>query len=74
MAKELLIPHSEISNSQTITQVMDRKMKEKDLSIHLNDIVDLQDDFKKGIRKLSVKNTKIFFMSNTPWKGMKIRE
>lgn len=68
MAKELIIPHNELSDSQTITQVMDRKMKEKGLNIHINDVVDLQDDFKKGVRKIEVKNSKLFFMPKAPWK------
>lgn len=68
MPKEILIPHSEIENSQSITQVMDRKMKEKDLNIHINDVVSLEDDFKKGIRKIEVKNSKLFFIGDVPWK------
>ena len=68
MPKELLVQHNEIQNSQTITQVMERKFKEKDVNIHLNDVVDIQDDFKKGIRKISIKNSKLFFMGDVPWK------
>jgi hypothetical protein len=68
MPREIIIPHSELQNAQTITQVMDKKFKEQNLNIHMNDVVDLQDDFKKGVRKIEVKNSKVFFMGNVPWK------
>lgn len=68
MPKEIIIPHSELSNSQTITQVMDAKFKEHDVNIHMNDVIDLQDDFKKGVRKIEVKNSKLFFMGDIPWR------
>ena len=62
MSKEINIPHSEIKDNQTITQVMEQKFKEQDLNLHVNEVEDMQDDHKKGIRRLRVKNTKYFFM------------
>ena len=62
MSKELIIPHSEIKDNQTITGVMERKFKEQGLDLHVNEVEDMQDDHKKGIRRLRVKNTKYFFM------------
>ena len=62
MSKELIIPHSEIKDTQVITGVMERKFKEQGLDLHVNEVEDMQDDHKKGVRKLRVKNTKYFFM------------
>ena len=62
MSKELIIPHSEIKDNQTITGVMERKFKEQGLDLHVNEVEDMQDDHKKGMRRLRVKNTKYFFM------------
>jgi len=67
MSKEILIPHGEISNSQTITEVTDRKFKEQGLDLHKDEVTDLDDDFKKGVRKLTVKNTKYFYFPDIPW-------
>ena len=62
MSKELIIPHSEIKDTQAITGVMERKFKEQGLDLHVNEVEDMQDDHKRGVRKLRVKNTKYFFM------------
>lgn len=61
MSKEVVIDHEEISNSQTITDVMERKFKEKDLDIHVNEVEELRDDHDKGVRVLKIRNTKYFF-------------
>lgn len=63
MAREILIPHEEISDPQKITQVMVRKFKEQGLNIHVHEVEELEDDFKKAVRKLKIKNTKYFIMS-----------
>lgn len=68
MATEILIPHKEIANSQTITEVMEAKFKEKDCDIHTHEVTHLEDDFKKGVRKIEVKNTKYFFIKDIPWR------
>jgi len=62
MAKEIIIDHNEISNNQNIMQVMEKKFKENDLNLHVNEVQELNDDHRKGVRRLQVKNTKYFFM------------
>jgi len=41
---------------------MEKKFKEKDLNLHVNEVKELSDDHRKGIRRLQVKNTKYFFI------------
>ena len=61
--KEIRIPHSEIQDSQTITQVNERKFKEAGLDMHVNGVEALHDDAKTGERVLKVhKTTKYFFL------------
>ena len=62
MSKEIIIPHSEISNPQTITQVQERKFKEHGLDIHKNEVDVFEDDHSKGRRRLKIRNVKIFDM------------
>lgn len=65
--KELIIDHAEISNSQSITPVMERKFKERNMDIHMHDVVDIQDDFRKGIRKVEVRQRLHHFIGDIPW-------
>lgn len=67
MSKEIIINHQEITNSQTITQVMENKFKEKGLNLHVNEVEKLEDDNKKGVRVISVKGTKYFSVPEIPW-------
>jgi len=67
MPKEIVIPHELINDNKTITQNMENIFKANDLNIHTNEVVNLEDDYKKKVRKISVKNTKYFFVNNT-WK------
>ncbi len=61
--KEICIPYSEIQNSQTITQVNERKFKEAGLDMHVNGVEALHDDNKRGERVLKIhKTTRYFFM------------
>ena len=61
--KEIRIKHSEIQDSQTITQVNERKFKEAGLNMHVNGVEALDDDNKRGERVLKVhKITKYFFL------------
>ena len=61
--REIRIPHSEIQDSQTITQVNERKFKEVGLDMHVNGVEELHDDNKRGERVLKVhKTTRYFFM------------
>ena len=66
--KEIILEHKDIKNSQTITEVMDKKFKEKGLNLHVNEVEILEDDHRKGIRRLQVKNTKYFTVPPLPWK------
>ena len=66
--KEIILEHKDIKNSQTITEVMDKKFKEKGLNLHVNEVKSLEDDMKKGIRKIEVINTKYFTVPPLPWK------
>jgi len=67
MSKEIIIEHSAIRNSQTITKVMEEKFKEKGLDLHKNEVKVLEDDHRKGKRKLEVVNTKYFSVPRIPW-------
>jgi hypothetical protein len=60
--KEIAIPHSEIADPQTITQVNIEKMAEKGLDIHRHEVTGLEDDHVKGVRHLKVRNRKYFDM------------
>ena len=60
--KEITIPHDEIRNPQTITQVVDQAFKEKGLDIHRHE-ADHVDDFSTGRRTYKIKNVKFF----GPW-------
>jgi hypothetical protein len=57
MSKEIILDHKDISNSQTITPVVDKKFKEQGLDIHHHEVEDIDDDFSKGKRRLRIKNT-----------------
>lgn len=60
MAKDILIPHSEIADPNKITQTNARKFREAGLDIHKNEVDHLEDDFRKGVRRLKVRNVKYF--------------
>ena len=65
--KEIRIPHSEIANSQTITDVQEKAFKDAGLDMHHDELTGehdgLIDDHEKGVRVLRVKGrTKYFFM------------
>lgn len=58
--KELRIPHDQISDSQTITKRNEEIFKEHGMSIHTHEVDGLEDDHKKGVRILKVRNVKYF--------------
>lgn len=65
--KEIKIPHADISNSQTITDVQEKAFKDAGLDMHRDELTGehdgLIDDHEKGVRVLRVKGrTKYFFM------------
>jgi hypothetical protein len=63
MSREITIDHDEISNSQTITEVNEKKFKEQGLDIHVNEVEEINDDHKARKRHIKIKNTKYF----GPW-------
>jgi hypothetical protein len=60
MPRELRLKHDELGNSQTITQIMEDKFREHGLDLHMNDVLELHDDFDKKERVLKVKTTRYF--------------
>lgn len=52
---EIRIPYSEIDDSQTITQVMDRVFKRKGLDLSRHEVVKLEDDRDRRVRVLTIK-------------------
>ena len=60
--KEIIVPHEDLEDSQTITQVNEKMFKEHDLDIHMNDVLDITDDYERKVRRYKIKNTKFFDM------------
>ena len=60
--KEIKLPFSEISNSQTITDRNERAFKEAGLDLHRDELTgeELIDDHDKGVRILRVKGRRTF--------------
>ena len=52
---EIRIPYSQIDNSQTITQRMDRIFKERGLDMSRHEVVKLEDDPGKRVRVLTIR-------------------
>lgn len=61
MPRELRIPHERLKNSQTITEEMERVFAGQGLNLHVNEVEQMDDDFKKKERILKIKTTKYFF-------------
>lgn len=66
--KEIRIPHQKISNSQTITPVMEGAFRENGVDLHTHEVTKIDDDYNKGERVLQVKNTMYFTVPKLPWK------
>ena len=61
--REIRIPHSQIQNPQTITNVNRRAFKEAGLDIHKHDVREMHDDHARGERVMKIKKpTRYFFM------------
>ena len=56
--KEIRIKHKDIQDSQTITDVTTKAFEKHGLDIHMNDVVDLHDDYSNGDRVLTVESKK----------------
>ena len=59
--KEIRIPHSQIQNPQTITDVNRAAFKERGLDLKKNDVKELVDDHARGERILKVKGPVTYF-------------
>ena len=52
---EIVIPYSQLNNSQTITPIMDRIFKERGLDMSRHEVVKLIDDPDKQVRVLTIR-------------------
>ncbi len=65
---EIRIKHDKIKDSQKITEVTDRALKDNGFDIHRHEVTNLEDDFKKGERILQVKGERLYFtVPALPW-------
>lgn len=62
MATEIRIPHSEIQDSQTITERQRQAFREKGLDMSKNEVDELVDDHSTKTRILKVRNVQYFDM------------
>lgn len=62
MAKEIRIAHDQLGNSQTITQAMEREFEARGLNLHVHEVEQMDDDFKRRERVLKIKNTRYFVL------------
>ena len=60
--KEVIVPHEELSDPNTITQVNEKMFKDNDLNIHTNEVEDITDDFQRKVRRYKIRNTRYFDM------------
>jgi hypothetical protein len=60
MSRELRIKHNELGDSQTITGIMEHKFREAGLDLHMNDVLELTDDYDSHERVLKVSTRKYF--------------
>jgi len=63
MAREIRIPHHLIDTVDTITPYMEQRFKDEGLDLHVHEVEQMDDDFKRKERILKVKNTRYFFRS-----------
>jgi hypothetical protein len=62
MATEIRVKHDEIRDNQTIRVVLENHFKARGLDLHINEVEEFEDDFKRGERVMKVKNTRYFPM------------
>ena len=67
MATEIIIPHDKIRDPQGVQPVVEAAFKEKGLNCHVHEVRTLEDDDRKGIRRLEVVSTKSFCVGRVPW-------
>lgn len=57
---EVVIPHAELADPQTITDRNERAFAELDSNIHVHEVTDITDDFEKGVRRMRFKMPRTF--------------
>jgi hypothetical protein len=68
MGKEIRIPHAEIRDPQTITDVQERAFEAHGLDMHRHEVDELIDDHARGERILKVKTPRMFLtVPDLPW-------
>jgi hypothetical protein len=67
LSTEIILKHKDIEHPVGICDVTEREFKKKDMDIHVNEVTEVTDDFQKGVRRLTVKNTKYHFINSVPW-------
>ena len=72
--KEVRIPHSEVKDPQTITDVTRTAMKEAGVDIHQNEVVKMDDDFKTKERVLHIEKKQYFTIGDVPWRRPKTKD
>ena len=63
MDKEIHIPFSEINDSRTITRINKKLIADRDMDIHKNEVVQLEDDHTLQKRVVRLRKVKYF----GPW-------
>lgn len=67
MSKEILLNHDDIRHPVGICDVIEKEFQARDMDLHRHEALDVTDDFKKGVRRITVKNTKYFGIGDVPW-------
>ena len=60
--REIVLPHGELADPQTITGRNIRAFEEAGLDIHVHEVDEVIDDQQRGVRILKVRNVKYFDM------------
>ena len=60
--REFRIEHDERDTPQTYTAKVEAEFKKRGLDLHMHDVQELVDDWKKKQRILKVKNTRYVFL------------
>ena len=61
MAREIKLPHAKLKTGHDCTVTTEQAFQGQDLDLHVHEVEQMDDDFKRGVRILKVKNTKYFF-------------
>lgn len=61
MTVSIKIPHDKIRDSNTISHIIAKEFRKKGVNVEKNEVMTMNDDFRKGIRHIEAKNTQYFF-------------